>query len=45
MQVVWGDFVRYNRMDGSDPPTVNIGGSRNASPISDKKMVHAAYIN
>lgn len=39
--VVWADFVKYNRMDEGEPPTVNIVGPLKALPTSDKKMVLA----
>ena len=41
MQDVWGYFLKFSRMDGSDPPTVNIVGSLKEWPTSDKKMVQA----
>ena len=41
---VWAYFIKYNRMDGSEPPTVSIVGSPKAWPTSDKKMVQATYI-
>lgn len=35
---VWGDFIRYVRMDGCDPPTVNIVCSPKAWPIAGDGM-------
>jgi hypothetical protein len=41
---VWANFIKFNRMDGSEPPTVNIVGSPKEWPTSDKKTVEAVYI-
>jgi hypothetical protein len=45
VQVVWSDFLKYNRFDGSDPSTVNFKCSPNEWPTSDKKVLQATYID
>jgi hypothetical protein len=35
---IWTDFIRYGRMDGSDPSTVNIVCSPKAWHITDNKV-------
>jgi hypothetical protein len=44
VQDVWRDFLKYGRMDDSDPPTVNIVCSSKAWPTSEKETVQATYI-
>ena len=41
---VWAAFIKYNRIDGSEPPIVNIVGSPKEWPTSDKKIVQATSI-
>jgi hypothetical protein len=38
LQGVWADFIKYARMDGSDPATVNIVCSPKAWHITDNKV-------
>lgn len=38
VQGVWSDFIKYNRMDGSEPPTVNIVCSPKGWPTTGEKV-------
>ena len=35
MAGVWADFTRYGRLDGSDPPTLNLRCSPKAWPVTE----------
>jgi hypothetical protein len=38
VQGVWRDFLKYGRMDDSDPPTVNVKCSPQVWPTTDDKV-------
>jgi hypothetical protein len=38
VQDVWRDFLKYGRMDDSDPPTVNVKCSPHTWPTTDDKV-------
>jgi hypothetical protein len=40
---IWADFIRYGRMDGSDPPTVNIVCSTKDWPTSGNEVEDAGF--
>ena len=43
MPDIWADFIRYHRMDGSEPTMVNIVCATKAWPTTGNKVEDAGF--